>query len=128
MTLAWMPADRSGPGEMLADFHSWQNAASFSVDGRFLAFDQQDRKTATASVWVMPVKGGDRKPRQIATSGGAANFSPDGKWIVYCSLESGRPEIYVQPWSGPGPKIQLSSEGGTDPIWRGDGPASTCTA
>jgi Tol biopolymer transport system component len=36
-------------------------------------------------------------------------------------MESGKAEIYVQPWPGPGPKIQISSEGGTDPLWRRDG-------
>jgi serine/threonine-protein kinase len=36
-------------------------------------------------------------------------------------MESGRAEVYVQPWPGPGPKIQVSSEGGTDPIWSRDG-------
>jgi eukaryotic-like serine/threonine-protein kinase len=40
---------------------------------------------------------------------------------VYCSVESGKPEIYVQQWPGPGPKIQISSDGGTDPVWRRDG-------
>jgi hypothetical protein len=52
---------------------------------------------------------------------GAGKFSPDGKWVVYCSMESGKAEIYVQPWPGPGPKIQISSEGGMDPMWRRDG-------
>ena len=50
---------------------------------------------------------------------GSAKFSPDGKWVAYCSTESGRVEVYIQP--GPGPKIQISSEGGTDPVWRRDG-------
>ena len=40
---------------------------------------------------------------------------------VYCSAESGRPEVYVQPWPGPGPKIQVSSDGGFDPVWSRDG-------
>ena len=52
---------------------------------------------------------------------GSAKFSPDGKWVAYCSTESGRAEVFVQSWPGPGPKIQISSEGGTDPIWRRDG-------
>jgi serine/threonine-protein kinase len=120
MTLAWMPADRSGPGERLVNYTAWQSAASFSSDGQHLAFDQHDRGTGYASIWVLPVSG-DRQPRLFANSGGAAKFSPDGKWVVYCSLESGRPEIYVQPWPGPGPKIQISSEGGTDPMWSRNG-------
>jgi hypothetical protein len=72
------------------------------------------------SVWVLPI-GGDRKPRQFAASGGSAKFSPDGKWVAYCSDESGQPEVYVQSWPGPGPKIQISAEGRTDPVWSPDG-------
>jgi serine/threonine protein kinase len=120
MTLAWMPADRSGPAERLVDYVAWQNADSFSNDGRHLVFDQADRRTGIKSVWVLPISG-DRKPRQFAASGGSAKFSPDGKWVAYCSDESGKPEVYVQSWPGPGPKIQISADGGTDPVWNPDG-------
>jgi len=59
--------------------------------------------------------------RQGKSQTGAGKFSPDGKWVVYCSQESGKAEVYVQPWPGPGPKIQISSDGGWDPLWRADG-------
>jgi hypothetical protein len=48
---------------------------------------------------------------------GSPKFSPDGQWVAYSSNESGRPEVYVQRWRGSGPKIQVSTEGGTDPVW-----------
>jgi Tol biopolymer transport system component len=48
-------------------------------------------------------------------------FSPDGKWIVYESNESGRFEIYVQPFPGPGGKFQISTSGGAQPRWSKDG-------
>jgi Tol biopolymer transport system component len=48
-------------------------------------------------------------------------LSPDGRWIAYQSNESGRAEIYVQPFPGPGGKWQVSTEGGTQPQWRADG-------
>ena len=48
-------------------------------------------------------------------------FSPDGLWVAYQSDESGRYEIYVQPYPGPGGKRQISSEGGESPVWSGDG-------
>jgi len=44
-------------------------------------------------------------------------FSPDGRWLAYISNESGRYEIYVQPYPGPGGKWQISTEGGTEPAW-----------
>jgi Tol biopolymer transport system component len=52
---------------------------------------------------------------------GAAHFSPDGRWVAYISDESGRREIYVQPYPGPGGKWQISTEGGTEPMWNSNG-------
>jgi hypothetical protein len=48
-------------------------------------------------------------------------FSADGKWIAYQSNESGRFEIYVQPFPGPGGKFQLSTNGGAQPRWNKNG-------
>jgi eukaryotic-like serine/threonine-protein kinase len=44
-------------------------------------------------------------------------FSPDGHWLAYQSDESGRNEIYVRPFPGPGGKSQISTDGGTEPMW-----------
>ena len=48
-------------------------------------------------------------------------FSPDGRWLAYVSNESGRPEIFVQPYPGPGGKWQISTESGTEPAWNRNG-------
>ena len=50
-----------------------------------------------------------------------AQFSPDGRWVSYQANESGRDEVYVAPFSGPGGKRQVSTEGGGSPRWRRDG-------
>jgi len=42
-------------------------------------------------------------------------FSPDGQWLAYCSMESGRPEVYVQPFPGPGARRLIGS--GANPTW-----------
>ena len=121
MSLAWMPADRSGPDEGLLDYPAWHNAVSFSPDGKYLSFDQIDR--GRFGIWMLPLTA-ERKPVpfvQAKSQAGAGKFSPDGKWVVYCSMDSGKAEVYVQPWPGPGPKIQISSDGGWDPLWRSDG-------
>jgi serine/threonine-protein kinase len=52
---------------------------------------------------------------------GSPKFSPDGRWLAYCSNESGRPQVYVQAYPGPGAKIQISNDGGTDPVWKRSG-------
>lgn len=122
MTMWWLPSDRSGPAERLTTVGRRQSVGEFSPDGRYMTFDQME-VGGSSGVWVLPIAG-DRIPKPVATQKafqGSAKFSPDGKWVVYCSTESGRAEVYVQSWPGPGPKIQISSEGGTDPIWRRDG-------
>ncbi len=48
-------------------------------------------------------------------------ISPDGHWIAHLSSESGRWEVYVRPFPGPGGKWQISSNSGTNPIWSRDG-------
>ena len=53
-------------------------------------------------------------------------LSPDGRWIAYTSVESGRPEVYVQPFALKSPKTaagkwQVSTAGGLQPRWRSDG-------
>jgi Tol biopolymer transport system component len=52
---------------------------------------------------------------------GSPKFSPDGRWLAYCSMESGKAQAYVQPFSGLGPKIQIPTDGGTDPVWKRSG-------
>ena len=67
---------------------------------------------------------GDAKPRPLDETKfaqGSAKVSPDGHWLAYCSNESGKPQVYVQAFPGPGAKIQVSGESGTDPVWRRDG-------
>jgi len=53
--------------------------------------------------------------------GGKWRFSPDGKCMAYISDESGRFEVYVQPYPGPGGKWQISTEGGVEPVWARNG-------
>ena len=67
-------------------------------------------------------RGGDASPF-VATAfhEGSPLFSPDGRWLAYVSDESGRNEIYVQPYPGPGVKWPISTEGGTEPRWSADG-------
>jgi Tol biopolymer transport system component len=119
MTMWSMPADRSDKEQRLLPGKGMQSVVSWSSDGQHIAFIDMLPDTAS-DVFVLPLKG-ERKPVPLARSRfmeGSPKFSPDGKWVAYCSNESGKPEVYVQPWPGPGPKIQISTNGGTDPVWR----------
>ena len=48
---------------------------------------------------------------------GQGAFSPSGRWLAYSSNESGRIEVYVRPFPGPGGKWQVSGDGGSYPTW-----------
>jgi len=67
---------------------------------------------------------GDSKAQvlfQTPFAEGAAMFSPDGHWLAYSSTETGRSEVYVQSYPGSGGKLQISTEGGTEPLWNRNG-------
>ena len=74
-------------------------------------------------IWVLPLMG-DGEPfvfLQTEFNESHGQFSPDGRWLAYTSDESGRNEIYVRPFPGPGGKWQISTAGGTLPRWGRDG-------
>ena len=117
MTMWMMPADRSAKAVRLDPSGTRQSPVSISPDGRYLAFDQKGASTRD-DAWVLPLDGTPAQPvAQSRFAEGSPKFSPDGKWIAYASDESGRSEIYVQPFPGPGPKVQISNGGGFDPVW-----------
>ena len=116
-------ADRSGPAQQVLGPGISQSPGSYSPDGRAIVLTMNVNTAAPPKVAVVPLEG-DRTPRPLDDSRfaqGSPKFSPDGRHLAYCSNESGRPQVYVQAFPGPGPKIQVSSEGGTDPVWRRDG-------
>ncbi len=74
-------------------------------------------------LYARPLDGGTpaRPIRVTRSEDRNVSFSPDGSWVAYQSNESGRSEIYAQPFPGPGDRIQVSSDGGTDPVWARNG-------
>jgi len=111
-----------GNDEPLLESDLEKHPMSWSPDGQLLLYSTVDPKTKV-DLWVLPL-GGDRKPfpfLQTEFNEFNGQFSPDGRWIAYTSDESGRNEIYVAPFPGPGGKQQISTSGGRQPKWRGDG-------
>ena len=73
-------------------------------------------------VWILRLSDGKQQPfLRTPFNETAPAFSPDGNWLAYSSDESGRFEVYVQPYPGPGAKYQISSEGGSEPTWNPNG-------
>jgi dipeptidyl aminopeptidase/acylaminoacyl peptidase len=116
------PAGGQGEEKVLLESVDLTIPTDWSRDGRHIAFMRRNPKT-DFDVWVMPMAG-DRKPIPViatAFSDITPKFSPDSRFIVYVSNESGRNEVYVQTFPAPTGKWQVSNAGGTDPVWRADG-------
>src|SRR5262249_47831607 len=97
-------ADGSGGLERLTTSENLNAPMSWSPDGRFLAYHEAHPVTSN-DIWVLRLS--DRKAQpflQTRFDETGERFSPDGRWLVYRSNESGRNEIYVQPFPGPGGK------------------------
>jgi serine/threonine-protein kinase len=117
-------ADGSGSEEQLTTGEYTQGPESWSPDGRDMTFGQWSPETQS-DLWVLPrPDGAAGEPRLLVgtrfSEGGSA-FSPDGGWLAYESSESGRFEVYVQPYPGPGGRVQVSTDGGEGPIWAPSG-------
>jgi eukaryotic-like serine/threonine-protein kinase len=131
--LHWMRADGSGEAERLvareANARSSpriQVPTSWSPDGRTLLFTQRVVSAASAGrdIWTLML--GDSAPaaRPYLVSDAdepAAELSPNGRYLAYESNQSGRSEVYVQPFPGPGPRELVSTDGGAQPAWSRDG-------
>ena len=120
--LFWRPSDGSGSTERLASSERQQAPGAWTPDGRTLLYMEGD--VATGYDILTLALEGDRKPHplvQTPFSEVYADLSPDGRWLAYVSSQSGRAEVYVQPYPGPGARQQISVNGGTAPAWSRDG-------
>jgi Tol biopolymer transport system component len=129
LNLFWQLADGSGGLERLTTSESNQFPISWSPDGQLLAFVEIN-PTTQRDIWVLrmgdPSAGSGRVRKaqpflRTRFDESVPRFSPDGRWLAYISNESGHFEIYVQPYPGPGGKWQISTEGGTEPVWNPNG-------
>jgi Tol biopolymer transport system component len=118
----WRRADGSGAEEQVTSSAYTVIPQSWTRDGRYLVVTnvQPDRPNYVA---LMPTEG----PHTIQRfeTGDApstmGSLSADGRWMAYVSAESGRLEVYVRPYPGPGPALQISTAGGDEPSWAGRG-------
>jgi hypothetical protein len=112
----------SGNEELLLTTPLTKGPTDWSPDGRFLLYRSNDPKTGY-DLWALNMDG-DRKPFPVVQTEfdeRDGQFSPDAKWIAYQSDESSHFEVYVQPFPGPGRRVQISTNGGAQVRWRRDG-------
>jgi serine/threonine-protein kinase len=124
----WVDVDGGRPPEKLASFSDAVRSLTFSPDGNYAVVNVGASTIAsagTASLVLLPLTG-DRTPStlvQTKFSEFDPTISPDGKWLAYKSNATGRFEIYLRPFPGPGGVVQLTAgtAGATDPHWTRDG-------
>jgi serine/threonine protein kinase len=112
----------AGSDETILESKSTKYVTDWSPDGRFILVRALDA-TTNLELWVVPVSGGGAPAAFIKRPFGVnqGQFSPDGRWVAYASNESGKWEIAVTPYPGPGGTWKVSTAGGTEPRWRRDG-------
>jgi serine/threonine protein kinase len=130
------PATGQGSEDLLLAGGPDKQPLAWSPDGQFLLYQNADPKTGL-DIFGLQMSGangsptgrshqetdGDRKPFPVVRTNfdeDGAQFSPDGKWIAYQSNESGRYEIYIQAFPGPGDHTQVSTNGGAQVRWSRD--------
>ncbi len=121
------PADLSGPAVPFAPRLSAEVGRGASIvlglpsrSGGPIPFVRRDT-TGNTDLWIMNADGTD--PRPFLTSPaheGSPSVSPSGKWIAYTSDETGRQEVWVEPFPRGGPRFRISNDGGLYPVWLSD--------
>jgi serine/threonine protein kinase len=114
------PANGSLNEEAVLQSPDFKRPNSWSPDGLYILYWSGQNN---GDLMVLPLTG-DRKPFPFLSTPFNEQqgvFSPDGKWVAYQSDESGRFEVYVRPFPGPGGQSQVSTGGGNSPRWRKDG-------
>jgi serine/threonine-protein kinase len=125
LNLYWQPADGAGDVQRLTESTNPQWPDTWHPDGKTLVFGEYNPQTATDLMMLTlerdPVLGWKPgKPAVLLNSPfieGFAAFSPDGRWLAYNSNETGRDEVYVRAFPGPGGKWQVSTGGGQAATW-----------
>ena len=114
-------ADGVGAEQLLAK--RADGVSDWSADGKVVLYAITPPNGTGFDIWALPMTG-DKKPYPVLNSSFTemrAKFSPDSRWMAYTSNESGRNEIYVQPFPPSGGKWQVSVDGGEYAYWRRDG-------
>ncbi|MEO8678464.1 MAG: protein kinase [Vicinamibacterales bacterium] len=115
-------ADDSGPTVAVDAPGANPALQSWSSDGRSLLY-QVSGSTTDRDLWTVSLDG-DRKATPIVQSRffeGAGTFSPDGTLVAWVSQETGSNQVYLQTYPAGTGKVQVSADGGAEPVWSRSG-------
>ena len=113
-------ADSSGTADRLVTCECASHAASWTPDGRAIIGVEWNK--TSYDIVVVDVGAKNKTPLLHGKAEEQyPDLSPDGRWIAYVSNESGKSEVYVQPFPDLGSRHQISTDGGTAPAWSRDG-------
>jgi len=123
--VALMNSDGSGESEILVSGSYSDQPTDWSADGRYLLF-QYGSPVGKSDIYYLlrNTDGSFGEPQAFLRSVAlkrVAKFSPDARYVAYCSNESGRDEVYVEGFPGGGNRTQISRNGGGQPRWSRDG-------
>ena len=107
-------ADGSSPPHIVLKGNSIMRHLDWSPDGHLVFFELSNEPL------LKVYSPHDKQVAQLAP-GAEARFSPDGKWIAYVGYNAGAEGIVVQPFPGPGGRIEISRGSGAQPTWSRDG-------
>jgi Tol biopolymer transport system component len=115
------PSNGSSDVREVATVSARMEPTDWSRDGRYLLYCAGN--LGATDIWALPVADPSKAFPLVRSqwNDGSGQFSPDGRWVAYVSLESGRGEVYVTPFPAGGARWQVSTSGGNLPRWRGDG-------
>jgi len=113
-------SDGTGESEAFLPAENRRRPGDFTSDGRVLVFWESDTKTQ-ADIWVGEVGSSPRPLIQTSFNEYWPRLSPDGRFLSYTSDESGRDEVYVQPFPAVDRRWLVSTNGGREALWSRDG-------
>jgi len=115
-------ADGSGRSQVIPGTADVDYPASMAADGDTIITQRSTQETSF-DIFTLSLRNPSNVQPLVKTPAyeGGARISPDGKWLLYVSNESGQNEIYVRPFPGSGRRWQVSTTGGTQAVWNPNG-------
>jgi serine/threonine protein kinase/Tol biopolymer transport system component len=104
----------------LATSRNEQSPSAWSLDGQTLLYEEGFN--TRGDLMMLSLKDGKASPwLKTEFDEADASLSPNGQWVAYVSDQTGRPEVWVRPFPGPGAPVRVSSDGGAEPHWARNG-------